>query len=175
MVPASAAVVSGSVAGMPEGYRIRRAKTGDVPALVRHRIEMFRSMKILDPTEERAMKAAFRRHLVRAVPSGEYLGWVAEQRGAVVAGAGAFLRPLLPRPGAPRGGIEYYVLNVFTEPEHRGRGLSKRLMRAIVAWARGRRAVQVSLHASNMGRPVYEAVGFEPRSGEMRLRLRGKR
>lgn len=156
---------------MPHRYRIRRATVRDIPALVRHRVEMFHSMKRLPDRKAAVIADAFRRHLRKAMPLGEYLGWVAESRGEVVAGAGVVPRPLLPRPGAPRGGMEAYVLNVFTEPEHRGRGLAKRLMRAVLAWSRSRRAVQVSLHASAMGRPVYKSVGFEPRSGEMRVKL----
>ena len=156
---------------MPARYRIRRATARDIPALVRHRVEMFHSMKPLPEAEAKAIAAAFRRHLRTAIPGGRYLGWVAEHGGEVVAGAGVVPRPLLPRPGAPRGGLDAYVLNVFTEPAHRGRGLAKRLMREILGWSRGKRAVQVTLHASNMGRPVYESVGFEPRSGEMRIRL----
>ena len=171
LVPASAAGVSGSVPLMAARYRIRCATARDVAVLVRHRVEMFRSMGILPAREEPVMAAAFRRHLRRAIPDGRYLGWVAEHRGAVVAGAGVVPRPLLPRPGAPKGGLEAYVLNVFTEEAHRGRGLAKRLMREIVRWSRRKGAVQASLHASDMGRGVYEAVGFKPRPREMRLKL----
>ena len=155
---------------MPARYRIRRATRKDIPALVRHRIEMFHSMKRLPEREAVLIAAGFRRHLGRALPGGEYLGWVAECRGEVVAGAGVIPRRLLPRPRAPRGGMEAYVLNVYTEPEHRRRGLAKRLMREVLAWARRQKAVQVSLHASDAGRPVYEGLGFKA-GREMRVRL----
>ena len=146
---------------MPARYRIRRATRKDIPALVRHRIEMFHSMMEVPDRDAALIAAGFRRHLGKALPSGQYLGWVAECRSEIVAGAGVIPRLLLPRPRAPRGGIEAYVLNVYTEPAHRRRGLAKRLMRAVLAWARREKAVQVSLHASDAGRPVYEGLGFE--------------
>jgi GNAT superfamily N-acetyltransferase len=157
---------------MPARYRFRRATRRDIPALVRHRVEMFRSMKKLKGRDERLIAVHFRQYLGPTLKDGRYLGWVAEVDGEVVAGVGAQPRLLLPRPGAPRGGLEFYVLNVYTEEAHRGRGLARRLMRSVLAFARLIRAVQVTLHASAMGRPVYESVGFEPRPGEMRIRMR---
>jgi GNAT superfamily N-acetyltransferase len=151
-------------------YGIRRATKRDVEALVRHRVEMFRSMRPVGERELSVIAGATRRHLLRALPRGEYLAWVAEAEGAIVAGVGVIPRFLMPRPGAPRGGTEAYVLNVFTEEGHRRRGLSTRLMKAAVAWARRERFSLVTLHASMMGRPVYEALGFTDRT-EMRLML----
>jgi GNAT superfamily N-acetyltransferase len=59
------------------------------------------------------------------------------------------------------------VLNVFTEPEWRRRGAAVLLMERIVEWARAERIVRVVLHASPLGRPVYERAGFVP-TNEMR-------
>ena len=156
---------------MPSPYRFRRATVRDIPALVRHRVEMHRSMKAVPDRVAALIASSFRRHLRRALTRGEYLGWVAARDGEVVAGAGVVLRPLLPRPSAPRGGREAYVLNVFTEPGHRRRGLACRLVREILSWARREGAVRVSLHASDQGRPVYEALGFRP-TREMRIVLK---
>jgi GNAT superfamily N-acetyltransferase len=159
---------------MADRYSVRRASKGDIPVLVRHRIEMFRAMRPLKDRDAVVIAATFRRHLARALPRGEYLGWVAEHGGKVVAGAGVVPRPLLPRPWSPRGGFEAYVLNVFTEPEHRGRGLARRLMREVLAWARREGAALVSLHASDMARPIYEGLGFKE-GREMRLVMKKRR
>lgn len=155
---------------MGSRYRVRRAGKRDIAALVRHRVEMFRSMRPVGPRELAVIAEATRKHLAVALPKGEYVGWVAEAGGAVVAGVGVIPRYLMPRPGAPKGGLEAYVLNVFTEEGHRRRGLSSRLMREAIVWARRKRFSLVRLHASPMGRPVYEALGFEDRP-EMRLML----
>jgi GNAT superfamily N-acetyltransferase len=157
---------------MAPRYRIRRATGRDIPALMRHRVEMFRAMKPLRGRDAALIASSFREYLRPTLRDGRYLGWVAEADGEVVAGVGAEPRLVLPRPGAPRGGLEVYLLNVYTEPAHRGRGLAGRLTKKVLAWARLIDAVQVSLHASAMGRPVYESLGFEPRPGEMRIRTK---
>jgi len=45
-------------------------------------------------------------------------------------------------------------------PRARGRGLGSALTEACVEWLRGRGAETVLLHATDVGRPVYERVGF---------------
>ena len=64
-----------------------------------------------------------------------------------------------------------YVLNMYTEPAHRRRGLAKRVLEAIVVWCREQGFKVVLLHASDAGRPLYRQFGFEP-TNEMRLLLR---
>ena len=66
--------------------------------------------------------------------------------------------------------MEAYVLNVYTEPEHRRSGVARAIMEAILDWSRGQLVARVTLHASNDGRSLYEALGFEP-TNEMRINL----
>lgn len=149
-------------------YIIRPATPADAPAIAHHRAAMFRDMGLIPGSEvERHEKAALA-YLAPALPSGEYLGWVVEAAGTVVAGGGVLVRRLLPRPGFPEAGDEAYVLNVYTEPEHRRRGLARDLMHTILAWCRARTITRVSLHASDEGRGLYESLGFLP-TNEMRL------
>jgi GNAT superfamily N-acetyltransferase len=60
------------------------------------------------------------------------------------------------------------VVNVFTEPAWRRRGIAELLMRRLLAWAREERLDRVVLHASAEGRPLYERLGFVS-TNEMRL------
>jgi len=68
--------------------------------------------------------------------------------------------------GSPRGNI----LNVYTGPPHRHRGLARHLMGVILDWCRANRVEIVILHSSDEGRPLYESLGFE-RTREMRIEL----
>ncbi len=49
---------------------------------------------------------------------------------------------------------------VLTMPEFRGRGLARGLMEHCLGWLEGRGARQVKLDATDMGRPLYEKLGF---------------
>ncbi len=60
-----------------------------------------------------------------------------------------------------------YILSMYTAAEHRRQGLAKRIVQALLTEARRRGYPTVVLHASEMGRPVYEALGFHPTT-EMR-------
>ena len=60
---------------------------------------------------------------------------------------------------------------MYTEPAARRRGLAKRLLQVMTDWCREHGFSNVSLHASDAGRPLYESFGFRP-TNEMRLKLR---
>jgi GNAT superfamily N-acetyltransferase len=152
------------------GYTIRRATVADAAIVAHHRVAMFRDMGVLADPEASTLHAASEAYLTAALQRSEYLGWVVEAQGQVVAGGGALIRPLLPRPGCPQGSAEAYVLNVYTEPAHRRRGLARQLMRVIIGWCMARGITRVSLHASDDGRPLYAAMGFL-QTNEMRLEL----
>jgi len=62
------------------------------------------------------------------------------------------------------------ILNVYTEPEFRRRGLSRWLMQSVLDWCRANHIDLVILHASPEGRALYASLGFRP-TNEMRLLL----
>jgi ribosomal protein S18 acetylase RimI-like enzyme len=153
--------------------RVRAATLADIATLARHRVEMFRDMGQLTGQNERELTAVSLSFFREAVASGEYLTWLAVGPGAperVVAGAGLWLRPMLPRP-TPAGviqGREALVANVYTEPDWRRRGIAALLMRQLLDYTREHHIERVLLHASDDGRPLYERLGFVT-TNEMKL------
>jgi GNAT superfamily N-acetyltransferase len=147
--------------------RIRDASVDDVVALARHRAEMFRDMgRLHDDAYERLVRASTD-YFVRAIPTGEYVAWVAittTPPETIVGGAGVQLRPLLPRPDEAGShlvaGLEGIVVNVFTERPWRRRGVAELVMRQVLAWADARRLGRLVLHASPEARALYERLGF---------------
>jgi len=152
-------------------YRVRPATTADVGTIAKHRVGMFLDMGALPAAAAAPLRAASAAYFARAIATGDYLGWLAELDGAVVAGAGVQPRALLPRPDHIDGGVEAYVLNVYTEPAHRRRGLARGLMDVVLDWSRAQRHGRVTLHASDAGRPLYDTLGFAATT-EMVLDLR---
>ena len=157
----------------PSDIQIRRATLADVPALARHRVGMYRDMGDIPASGEAQFLSASADYFRGAVASGEYLAWLAfrvTSPNEIVAGAGLIVRPMIPRPG-PSGAFEVreaQVVNVYTEPEWRRRGIAALLMRELLDYTRANHLGRVSLHASDDGRPLYEALGFAP-TNEMRL------
>src|SRR5215472_10169936 len=106
------------------------------------------------------MTGAFLPWVRRKMESGDYLAWFAEAAdGLIAAGAGLWLMEWMPhRPGGP--GRRGNILNVYTQPAYRRRGLARHLMNQILEWERKREIEVVILHASDEGRPLYESMGF---------------
>ena len=154
---------------MSDLVTVRRATLADVPTIAHHRVAMFRDMGELDEPGADALRRATVSLLERMMPTGEYIGWLAAPAGQpaqVVAGAGAQVRTLLPRPLAHgmslRVGPEAIVVNVYTEPAWRRRGAARTLMEQVIDWARAQGVGRLVLHASKDGRALYERLGFAP-------------
>jgi len=73
------------------------------------------------------------------------------------------VQPILPRPLAPSAigeGRQATIVNVFTEPEWRRRGIAGLLIKEIIAWSKREHLDRLLLHASDEGRCLYERLGF---------------
>jgi GNAT superfamily N-acetyltransferase len=159
--------------GAPHGgVTIRQATVADIPDLVRLRRMMFEAMGHQDTDVLDATAAASAVHLTAAIPAGGFYGWVAvASTGEVVASGGVIIDRHLPTPGNPSGRIGY-VLNMVTDPAYRRGGIARRILRTMLVWLEGQGIQQAVLHASDHGRPLYEALGFEPIATGMQLELR---
>ncbi len=151
---------------------IRLATVADIPVVNALRTEMLNELRAhrgsSDPAQD--LEASNAEYLARAIPSGQYAGWLAEEDGEPVGIAGCFYfeRPPMERPGAV---LEGRIVNVYTRPAWRGRGVGSALTRAAIEHARARGARRVRLGAAPDGRGVYARLGFQPVANEMELRL----
>ncbi|HEY6208532.1 MAG TPA: GNAT family N-acetyltransferase [Gemmatimonadales bacterium] len=160
---------------MSDSFTVRRATVADAPILARHRAAMFRDMGVLPEHLLDVLVDASRRYFEEAIPSGEYVGWLAARAmpaSDIIAGAGLQLRRVLPHPD-PGGraialGPQGIVLNVYTEPAWRRRGLAALLMRQVLDWAAAHGITNLVLHASPDARALYKKLGFVP-TNEMRF------
>ena len=85
----------------------------------------------------------------------------------VGAGGISFFRvmPTYHNPTGKKG----YIMNMYTNPEYRRRGIAFRTLDLLVAEARDKGISHISLEATAMGRPLYEKYGFTDRKDEMEL------
>ncbi len=127
---------------------------------------MFQDMGDISGDAFEILRAKARVRLKEWLDSGDYVGWLAapaDQPEIVVGGAGVQLQPILPRPvnastvGEGRQGT---VVNVFTEPQWRRRGIAGLLIKEIITWSKDEHLERLLLHASDEGRSVYERLGF---------------
>lgn len=148
---------------------IRRADATDLEDVLRLRMDFFREVRP-DVGEIQPVMESNRRYLAEKLPSGEFRVWFAEEQGLIV-GTGGLV--FFHRPPTPNclSDLHAYVLNMYTLPEWRGRGVATMLLRHIIEHVRTTHAGRISLHATEMGRPIYERLGFAPCDSEMVLSL----
>jgi GNAT superfamily N-acetyltransferase len=152
-------------------YSIRVATVNDAALIAYHRRAMFTDMGYTDTTHLESMETEFADWVREKLARGEYLGWFVVNGEAVIAGAGLWLMDWPPHiigTGARRGNI----LNVYTHPDYRRRGLARHLMTTILDWCRANSLETVILHASAEGRALYESLGFKA-TNEMRISTDG--
>ena len=143
----------------------------DLDAIVHHREAMFRDMRNPGVAALSAMSASFRPWLRRKMEGGEYLAWLAvEPDSSIAAGLGLWLMDWPPHMIGAGSRWRGNILNVYTEPAHRRRGLARTLMKIALEWCTANRVGAVILHASPEGQRLYESLGFTP-TNEMRLIL----
>lgn len=151
-------------------YTIRDATPNDAAVITAHRRAMFKDMKSADADQLDWMVREYEPWVREALISGKYRGWLAlDGEGNIVAGAGL---ALIDWPPNDLGKLLFrpVAMNVYTLPQHRRKGLARRLMGAMVAWCRENDIPYLSLSASADGRPLYESMGFRA-TNEMHLAI----
>jgi len=148
---------------------VREARPDELAIVIRHRRRMYEDMGYTNPVQLGEMERASTQFFGDHFAAGTYRGWFIDVDNRVVAGGGVLVLPFQPQIGITRP-ERPWIVNMFTEPEYRRRGLARLLVEEMVKWCRRESFPVVTLHASDEGRPVYTAMGFVP-SNEMRLYL----
>ena len=58
-------------------------------------------------------------------------------------------------------GKRAHLMNVYIEENYRRRGIAKHLVNMLIGDARAHGATEISLDATESGRPLYESMGFK--------------
>lgn len=156
---------------MDSTIRIRRGTIADIPSILRQRRGMMAEMGMAGGAGDWEPYAAlFSDFARRGISDGSYQQWLAETfAGEVIAGGAVFIIPWIGNPQDHRL-QRAFIVNVFTEPGFRRRGIARQLVQTMTDWCREHGFRSVRLVASEMGRPLYASLGFVPTS-EMKLAL----
>jgi len=63
------------------------------------------------------------------------------------------------------------IVNMYTAPEYRRRGIARKILDLLISEVRAQGLTSVSLEATRQGKPLYEAYGFEVDGSMMALSL----
>jgi GNAT superfamily N-acetyltransferase len=149
---------------------IRVASPNDIPEILCQRRRMYEDMHYNDAFALDSMASLSASYLKTAMADGSFRAWLATDGDRIVAGGAVVISPWPAHPYDLQC-RRATILNVYTDPEYRRRGIARQLVQTMIAWCQREGFARVTLHASDDGRHLYESLGFEP-SNEMRLKLR---
>lgn len=152
----------------------RFATVDDARLLGEMRVCMRRERETLPPPEdEEAFLNANIQYFRSAIADGSYIGIIAEEKGTF-AGTGGICLHIHPPSYAVPNGKSACLLNMYTRPEFRGRGVAGKILAGLVEKARTLQCRKVFLNASEMGKPLYVKFGFTDVANEMVFDLNEK-
>jgi GNAT superfamily N-acetyltransferase len=148
----------------------RLATLDDLDSLIPLRIAMQKEVGHGDDAHWATLESSLRSYFTTNIPSREFVAYVAEVGGRIIATSGIVFHQHPPTGGNVTG-REAYIMNMYTVAEFRGQGIAGELLRRLIELARDQGCGRVLLHAQSKAKPLYRKAGFVDVDSEMRLQL----
>jgi len=149
----------------------RTATVDDINDLVSLRIIFLQEVeKNCNPKYDNKVRNSIYAYFMDNLPKKTYISWLALDDDKIVGTSGLSFNVVQPSYGNPSG-KEAYIMNMYTIPEYRKKGIAKNLLDKTMEEAKKREVGKIRLHATSMGRPIYLKKGFEERNDEVVLFL----
>ncbi|MCC8182715.1 MAG: GNAT family N-acetyltransferase [Clostridiales bacterium] len=147
---------------------IRKAASSDLEELMHWREIVLREVFSI-PAEEymTALLAANRAYYQNALENGEHAACFACAGGKIVGCGGVCLYREMPSPDNPSGKCGY-LMNIYTLPDLRQRGVGKKVVQWLVQEAKRWGAEKIYLEASEQAYPLYRELGFQDMKGYLK-------
>ena len=152
-----------------ESLLYRRAGSHDRELLTRLRLEVLRAANGLEEDVDLSRtELESRRYYETCFPEDSHAAWLVFDGEEVVGTGGVSFYQVMPTYHNPSG-KKAYIMNMYTRPDYRRRGIAYRVLELLTAEAEMRQIDVVTLEATAAGRPLYEAFGFTAMRDEMEL------
>jgi GNAT superfamily N-acetyltransferase len=140
---------------------IRRVEMPDIPMMTSARIDYLTEMQGERPDiYKEELKQNLQVLFKQAMLEGSFFAFQAEYEGKVVSYGGMILKKI-PGDFNQSTYLEGDILNMYTIPDYRRRGISSRILEELLKQAKEMGISKVSLHCSKDGEPLYRKYGFE--------------
>jgi len=151
----------------------RRATVDDLPVLVDYRVRFLNELFNHPENDETiVVRKSLLEYFTKAIRSKDFIAWVAEYDGKIIATSGMVVCQKPAKYGGVETGRLGYLLNFYTIPEARRKGIATRLLNELIKEAKSIGLKYLHLHASKDGIGIYRKAGFvEPEQPELELKL----
>jgi Acetyltransferases len=138
-------------------YKI--ATTEDIAELMAIRLEMLREVN--DLSKDYAFSEEFCSYSREYFLNRQHTTVLSvdEENGKTIGCATLCYIEIMPTFSHPTG-KRAHLMNVYTSPDYRGKGIARRMVEMLMEEARRRGVTEISLDATTSGRPLYRKFGF---------------
>ncbi len=147
----------------------RLASLADIDLLASTRVEVLRAANHLPEDEDMSeIEKQSRAYYEQALADGSHSAILVFDGDRFVGADGVSYYRVMPTCHNPDG-RKAYIMNMYTRPEYRRRGIARHTLQLLVDDARSRGVTVITLEATEAGRPLYESFGFMAMENEMEL------
>ena len=147
---------------------IKKTDASDIDALMDIRLEMLREVNGLTPCVEfdKVLIDSSREYFL----NGDQTTVLAMDDGKIAGCASISYIWIMPTFSHPTG-KRAHLMNVYVRKEFRRKGIAQKMVEFLIDDARSHGATEISLDATEMGKPLYRSLGFEANMAGMALLL----
>jgi ribosomal protein S18 acetylase RimI-like enzyme len=109
-----------------------------------------------------------RNYYAQSLPKDGHVAYLVYDNGSIIGAGGVSFYQVMPTYYNPSG-KKAYLMNLYTEPDYRRRGIAWQTLDLLVKEAQNRGIDFITLETTKMGRPLYEKYGFILMQDEMIL------
>lgn len=148
-------------------FTYKRAALEDLAVLTETRIKVLRAANQLDEKTDMSdvEKQSFY-YYKKALSDDTHIAYLVYDGQRFIGAGGISFYQIMPTYHNPSG-KKAYIMNMYTAPEYRRKGIAYKTLDMLVNDARERGITSVSLEATDMGRPLYLKYGFVQMENEM--------
>lgn len=148
----------------------RRAAIEDIDKLIDLRIEfLHEALKKSKDTPEESLRKSLVIYFNKHMRNDTFIAWFALENKEIIATSGLSFYTVPPCFSNQTGEVAY-IMNMYTKPNYRRKGIGTKLFLKLIKEAETREIKKIVLHATDDGRFLYEKYGFTSDGSEMILK-----
>ena len=149
--------------------RFEKAGREQMEELVKTRIQVLRAANQLSAAADMGQtEQESRSYYEKSLRDGSHVAYLVYEGDRIIGTGGISFYQVMSTYHNPTG-MKAYIMNMYTDPEYRRKGIAMKTLDLLVQEARERGIHFIALEATSMGRPLYERYGFCRMEDEMYL------